>query len=282
MEKQNQSLDWNNIWKNQMEKHNRNYLNCEKLWNNKDIVYEYDRMAQSSHWKHEVLRKIEYIKHSNKLKILDIGAGPGTHSIPLALKSHEITSVEPSETMLNCMIEKINKMGIKNIRFIKKRWEEVDLEKDLDCPYDVVIASFSLSTFDLKKAIEKINKASKRYVYILWHIGIPDWEKNYQDIWHKIHGKRYFEVPKTDLLFNTLCQINILPNIETYNMKSSYKFKNFNNAFDYFRNEFFINNSEQEEILRNYLKNRIEKENGHIKLKGSTKYAVVWWDKNRN
>ena len=93
---------------------------------------------------------------------------------------------------------------------------------------------------------------------------------------------RYFEVPKTDLLFNTLCQINILPNIETYNMKSSYKFKNFNNAFDYFRNEFFINNSEQEEILRNYLKNRIEKENGHIKLKGSTKYAVVWWDKNRN
>ena len=242
MEKQNQSLDWNNIWKNQMQMHNKNYLDCCELWNKGDIVQEYDRMAEIGHWKEIILRKIDRIKSVHNLKILDIGAGPGTHSIPLALKSHEVTAIEPSDAMLNCMRKKIEKKEIKNIRCIKKRWEEIDLEKDLDCPYDVVIASFSLSMFELKKAIEKIDKASARYVYIVWHIGLPDWEKNYRDIWQKIHGKRYYEVPKTDLLFNNLCQINIFPNIETYSMKSSYKFNSFDNAFEYFKNEFFIKN----------------------------------------
>jgi hypothetical protein len=34
--------------------------------------------------------------------------------------------------------------GVQNISVVQKRWEDVDVKEDLQPPYDVVIASFSL------------------------------------------------------------------------------------------------------------------------------------------
>ena len=77
-------------------------------------------------------------------RVLDIGAGPGTLAIPFTQKVAHVTTVEPAEGMCSVMREKMAEFGAKNISIVQKRWEDVDVEKDLQPPYDVVIASFSL------------------------------------------------------------------------------------------------------------------------------------------
>ena len=262
-----------------MQKHSGNRKNEKDIWNNKTLAYEYDRMAKSGHWRETVLNKIKKLEFSKDFKVLDIGAGPGTHSIPLSGEVRHVTSIEPADAMIDCLKENIKKLNIKNIDCIKKRWEDIDINSELNCPYDVVISSFSLSVYDLKDAIEKMNKCSTKYVYLLWHIGTPDWEKNYLELWKKLYKINYHTVPKTDYIFNLLYQMGIFPNIETYFIKSFYRFSCINHAVDYFKYEFNVSKINQENILRKYLKDKFYKENGHIVMKGFSSYAVIWWKK---
>ncbi len=276
-------IDWNQIWQRQMKLHKSDKIfeNENKIWDNFTLAYEYDRMSKTGHWKEVFIDKIKKINFSSESKILDIGSGPGTHAIPLSSKVNHITAIEPAEAMMNCLKDNINKLKIKNIDCIKKRWEDVNL-KDLKCPYDVVLASFSLSMTDIKKSLIKMNNAASKYVYLIWHIGTPDWEKNYLKLWKKLHQSKYHTVPKTDCLFQILCQMEIFPNLETYNMESFYRFNSIEDALSYFKIEFHITNKKQEKILLDYLKKSTYKENGHVGMKGLSHYAVIWWKKNNN
>lgn len=51
--------------------------------------------------------------------------------------------------MCSVMREKMAEFGVRNISVVQKRWEDVDVEKDLQPPYDVVVASFSLGMQDI-------------------------------------------------------------------------------------------------------------------------------------
>jgi hypothetical protein len=77
--------------------------------------------------------------------------------------------------MLYCLKENIKAEGLINVSWIHKKWEDVDL-KDLDAPYDVVVASFSLAMPDIREAVIKMNKVSSKYVYLNWFAGMPSWE----------------------------------------------------------------------------------------------------------
>ena len=83
-----------------------------------------------------------------------VSAGPGTLAIPFAEKAAHVTAVEPAEGMCSVMQEKMAEFGVKNITIVQKRWEDVDVARDLEPPYDVVIASFSLGMQDIRAAID--------------------------------------------------------------------------------------------------------------------------------
>jgi len=273
-------IDWNKIWKHQMQLHQTNeyYVNQDDFWNNTTLAYEYDRMSNMGHWKKIIVDKIKRLDFSSEYKILDIGSGPGTHAIPLSNKVKHITAIEKADAMIKCLKENIDKYNIKNINLIHSKWEDVELS-DLKCPYDVVLASFSLNMNDIKESLIKMNNASSKYVYLLWHIGTPDWEKNYLKLWNKIHNISYHTVPKTDCLFQILYEMGIYPNVETYNMDSFYRFNSLDHALDYFKVEFQIKTKNQEKILLDYLQKTFYKENGHVVMNGFSNYAVIWWDK---
>jgi hypothetical protein len=53
---------------------------------------------------------------------LDIGAGGGRFSLPIALAATEVVAVEPSDGMLDVLREGMATHGISNIRIINERW----------------------------------------------------------------------------------------------------------------------------------------------------------------
>ena len=84
-------------------------------------------------------------------RILDIGAEPGTYAVPLAASGCTVTVIEPSPVMREMLEARIKDEKIQNITIIPKRWEDVQTV-ELDRPFDVVIASFSLTMMDIGEA----------------------------------------------------------------------------------------------------------------------------------
>lgn len=163
--------------------------------------------------------------------MLDIGAGPGTLAIPLAPLVEHVTAIEPSSAMLACLQENISTFGIENITPVQKLWEGVDVKRDLEPPYDVVIASYSLGVSDLKEALVKMDEATNKYVYIFWFADmVSPWQRNYGEIWEELYGSPCAKTKKPNIVFNLLYQIGILANVEVYTEESVNRYSSVDEA----------------------------------------------------
>ncbi len=153
-------IDWNEIWKSQMKRSRESSpgRDCARIWSSKESALRFWDMCKKE--QNRIERVIWETDITEKSRVLDIGAGPGTLAIPLAQKATHVTAVEPADGMCSVMREKMAEYGVENITIVQKRWEEVDVASDLDPPYDVVVASFSLGMFDIRNAIEKMIQAS--------------------------------------------------------------------------------------------------------------------------
>ena len=184
MEKPLEEIDWNEVWKTKMRQNKESSpgRDCARIWESRESALRFWNMCQKE--RSRIDKTVWETDITEESRVLDIGAGPGTLAIPFAQKAAHVTAVEPAEGMCGVMKEKIAEFGIKNISIIRKRWEEVDVKSDLQPPYDVVIASFSLGMSDIRVAIEKMQEASSKYVYLYHFAGETSWDRQWQELAH--------------------------------------------------------------------------------------------------
>jgi len=274
--------DWNEIWKARQKRHesSHSFNDPSHNWNRKENAERYDANSRSR-YDERVKFTIEGLDINRNSRVLDIGSGPGTLAIPLSPLVREITAVEPGEGMVSILNEHIRKEGITNISCVRKCWEDVDISRDLDGQYDVVIASLSLTMHDIRAALAKMDDASRKYVYLYWFVDSPFWEKMYNDLWEPLHGDPYYPGPKTDCLFNVLYQMGIYANVEILPLDKEYRFTSLEEMTMFLRRRFGVTTTEQEKILGEYLAPLIRHEKDEIVISGDSTFAKIWWKKKR-
>jgi SAM-dependent methyltransferase len=212
-------------------------------------------------------------------RVLDIGAGPGTLAIPFARKVAHVTAVEPAEGMVSVLREKAEEFGVQNISIVQKRWDDVAVKEDLQPPYDVVIASFSLGMRDIRAAIEKMIAASSKYIYLYHFAGPTSWDRQWSELWPKLHGCEYQPGPKCDVLYNVLYQMGIYPNILTFRLDHPQGYSSLEEAERALAPQVQADSNEQKEALRNYLRGALRKDGGTLVLPRSSIRVKMWWEK---
>ncbi|WP_242492677.1 class I SAM-dependent methyltransferase [Methanolobus psychrotolerans] len=197
------TIDWSKVWTEQMKRHQQcsNRKECAAIWEEKENARKFWEMSLRDNQRRarETIRFLHITPHS---RVLDIGAGPGTLAIPLAEKVKHVTAVEPSKGMIEVFEENIAEYACDNISIVKKRWEDIDVENDLDGPYDIIIASFSLGMPNISKAIKDMHAVSCGYIYLYWFAGETSWDIHSRKIWPQLHGTEYHITPKCDVLYN--------------------------------------------------------------------------------
>ena len=120
----------------------------------------------STQWAELTKKQLKKLSLSSEVTILDVGAGTGRMTLPMAKRAKHVTALEPSEKMLAILREDARKRGIVNINYINKSLEELDASAS----YDLVVASFSLFMSDIKSALIKMNTlAAKRVTFSCQH-----------------------------------------------------------------------------------------------------------------
>ena len=157
-------IDWNEIWK--LAHRENAQVPTSDMWA-KRIKY-FERHVTGH--KERVSEMLALFNCKPTDTVLDIGAGTGKYAVPLAKQVTAVTAIEPSPTMLNRLEEKKAEARVSNLTILPLHWEHVVLGQQIQ-PHDVVIASHSLTMYDLKEALLKIHRAAKREVWLFLFAG---------------------------------------------------------------------------------------------------------------
>ena len=275
------NIDWNEAWKKPEGEEGKKggVINCGRRWTDPDRCRRFSDAMKEDDWAASGPR-IRSMDIRPEYRILDVGAGPGTLAIPLARIAAHVTAVEPSEGMLACLHENIREEGLSNITVVPKGWEDVDIKADLNPPYDVVLASYSLGFPDLREGLLKMDAVASTYVYIFWFADMMSpWQRNYGEIWEQLYGVPRPSGRKPNIVFNLLLQMGIYANVEVTKEESVHKYPSFEDALADQKEGLNLTTPEQEAVLRKFLQTRLKVEDGKYVHREMSHRAKIWWKK---
>ncbi|HEX2965257.1 MAG TPA: class I SAM-dependent methyltransferase [Syntrophorhabdaceae bacterium] len=96
-------------------------------------------------------------------RILDIGSGPGTFALPLALRGASVTALDISSNMLQQLITEAHRLSINSVKTVRASWKEADPDAEkLTGTFDVVLSALSLA-IECEADILKMERCSKQW-----------------------------------------------------------------------------------------------------------------------
>ena len=183
-------------------------------------------------------------------KVLDIGAGHGILSLPLAAMGCRVTSIEPSTAMRRLFEYQLIKRGISSIAIQTCRWEDIPISAVYD--HDLIIASNSLHLTEdgFLPALEKVFLAKPLHVFVvsenqfISHSSCPG-ASGYD---------RFFEA--------------------NYTIESSYAYHSLEDAFEHWK---FRHGRQPDDAERRAIISGLIYERRHLWNKGSANVSLFWW-----
>jgi SAM-dependent methyltransferase len=271
------AIDWNDAW---ME---AQWLNidsghggeCWHSWTGKEAAKEFfHHSLQSPATKERIADICSMIRPG--ARALDIGAGPGNIAIPVAKIAAHVTAVEPAPGMAAVLREQIALENMDNIQLINKKWDDVDRE-ELRPPYDLTFASFSMGMIDLKASLEKMMEVTLGTVVIYWHTGIQSWDQESMELWPLLHGKPYYPVPESNIIFNLLYSMGIYPDVKTLRQTRKILYDSFEAALETYVDRYDARSPEQLRVLKDYLERKLYHVEGKRMLVANNTSMKLSW-----
>ena len=138
---------------------------------------------------------------NNKLRILDLGCGPGNFSVALAERGHEVVALDPAEKMLAMVEEKlVGQPALKDlVAPVLADWVPLSLEQfGWHGYFDLVFASMTPGVRDVA-TLQKVMRASRQYVYLSRFAGSRT-QPSVEAVWARFQSKPYYS-QSLDILF---------------------------------------------------------------------------------
>ena len=209
--------------------------------------------------------------------VLDIGPGPGNLAIPLAAAGRRVVAVEPAAPMREVLSRNAADAGVE-IEVVPSAWEDVD-PAGLGGPFDLVIASFSLSMVDIRAALEKMHAVCRGEVHLWWFVTPPPWGRVLRELWPALHGAEYHFEPMAGCLFNVLLQMGLVPAFEPEFGGGVQRYGTLEETVDEFAHRTNRRGGTHDDLIREGVRRLFRQDDeGAWVLDWPSWQAHLWWD----
>jgi ubiquinone/menaquinone biosynthesis C-methylase UbiE len=140
----------------------------DQFWNGYPV---YDEILSYINYPGDILGRIDSLIAPG-CTFLDIGAGTGAFSIPLAKRAKRMIALDPSRSQLDRLQHKAAAEGIGNIEIVNASWEETAPE-DLG-EIDYTLSAYSLFAEDVEEFLQKMFEISRKGAFIVFRAGQVD------------------------------------------------------------------------------------------------------------
>ncbi|HNX16956.1 MAG TPA: class I SAM-dependent methyltransferase [Methanoregula sp.] len=270
-------------WRDQWQQQRLALLDSRKgegssFWNDKKAV-RCHFIRDLNEWRDFAETRIAGMGIKDGSRVLDIGAGTGTLSVPLAFHGCDVTAVEPSAVMGDALLEYQKDQKTKEITLIRKRWEDVTAG-ELGEPFDAVISSYSLMVTDIGDAVAKMQQCCRGTVHIFWFLTQPLWAQVNAGVWKQLHDTEFCGEPTSDTLWQVLYEMGIYANLAVEPGCEPAFYPTIEDAVKEFHGRMNCTTPEQYEILRAYFSRTLVKSEKGYYVNGRALGAHLWWDAN--
>lgn len=209
---------------------------------------------------------------------LDIGAGCGALTIPLAKRLKKVTALEPSSAMIGILKEEAEKQGLRNIECIEAEWPNLPKGKRSLKQYDIVLsANVPGALMDSEEFIRGVEKLAKRYVFFIQGVDQHKDKFFYRELYPIIFKREY--PPRDDYLgtYRLLHSLRIYANVAIVEYNFDQRFRDLDGVVDFWKEHMSLKTSEFDETLREFLKGKLERFRKGYVVKIRKKTAIMWW-----
>jgi SAM-dependent methyltransferase len=209
-------INWSSEWKQYKESSQWNQelkkkgITSEDYWNNCKFGDGNEEYNQLAGYPGLILDRMQEFVGSDS-SVLDIGAGAGAFTIPLAKAARKVTVVEPSIGQIARLMRRAEREGLENIEVINKRWQDVDrLELE---SYSLVNAAYCFQMPDIRVALQKMLEVTKGALFLVSLV-----DHCFKDVYEEVFGEKDQD-PEYIYLYNILHQMGYPANVEVITRK---------------------------------------------------------------
>lgn len=205
--------------------------------------------------------------------VLDVGAGCGALSIPLARVVEEVTALDPSPAMLKELQRNMEQEGLTNITCIEGSWGEVELP-----PHDLVlVANVPGILDDVPRFVKEAGRVARRAIALIDRVNTGHDKFYFDELYPLLFGRPY--PPKDDYLatYTALYQLGIHADVKIIDYHFDQPFADLEEALLFWKEHLRLEGSEHDGVLKEFLAARLEPFEEGLIAPIPKRSAVISW-----
>jgi 2-polyprenyl-3-methyl-5-hydroxy-6-metoxy-1,4-benzoquinol methylase len=236
-----------------------------------ELVKRYETHSRKRVGRPDPLLDFVLKKVSSSQSVIDIGAGSGRWTIPIARKAKNVTAVEPTKAMENLLRENVCTAGLTNVKIIAAAWEEAVIQA-----VDITVCAHAMySSPDLELFIRKMESHTTTGCYLA--LRLPPADGILGELSSVIFGRRY-DSPDAIIAYNALYSLGIYANVLVEETILNWVNPNFEDAFNRAKRHLHMETTATYDVLiRDTLRRRLKYlDNSYIWPDGM-RSVLLWW-----
>jgi SAM-dependent methyltransferase len=243
----------------------------ESYWSENALSYDRRRAADGA-FKAELDLITGLLEPTGSL--LEIGAGTGAFTLPLARQTRRVTAVEPSPSMRQVLGDKLAQEEIANVHLIEAKWQDAQVE-----PADAVLASgCSYVFYDIEAAVRKMMDNARRVLILTagdWGYWSP-----YKEAARALNVPPPVIGPGFIQLYNVLYQLGIYANVAVFRQQRELMYESMEHAVQLWSKRLALPEGRKSELRAYIEENAKRTPTGKIRMDSAENTtAVIWHEK---
>ena len=208
-----------------------------------------------------------------EMAVLDIGAGIGRWTLPIARMVHRVTAVEPLAGMHQVLVERATSHRINNLEVVDIPWLEAEV-----APHDVALAAHATyTTTDLLRFVRKMDATARRSCYLA--LRVPAHDGIIGELSDRLRG-RWHDSPNFIVGYNLLLSAGFYANVlmEPRPVRC-WTDPSLDDAVARAKRHLGLEDASHDAAIREVLSRRLQFVDGAYGWPDGMRSALIWWDK---
>ena len=232
----------------------------------------FSQAVQRSDFPAKVMRALEPVLHGCQ-SALDVGAGVGALTVPLAKRVPRDTALEPSASMREELQANLARNHLDNVTCLPAAWGDAALT-----PHDLIlVANVAPILEDLLSFLTAAVPLAQGALAVVQNVG-PGTEKFYGgELYPLVPGRPY--PPREDYLrtVTLLHGLGVYANVQIVTYQFDQPFATLQEAVDFWVEQMHLTEPDQRRKLLAFLQARLRPAGSHLVAPMRRQSAVIWW-----